>query len=317
MFENEFTMPISLLKTEALLGRIVKDHLKRPIIEEKARILRSGYNGEKNLNYFLSLIPEQNYHIFHNLRLPANSSHFQIDFLLFSSKIIIILDGKNHSGTLTFEKNQLIQHFDDMEKIYENPISQIYRHRTLLKNWLKKNQISSIPIEYYVVITNQSTKIIISSKYLEGEERVCKSSNLLRVIESLEKKHTQDILDPKKQTKLKKLILQNHTPESLDILKKYGINVTEIIPGVICPKCLEVPMQYSRNKWCCTTCQHISNDAHIQAIYDYFLLIKPTANISELQKFLNLPSTRITRTLISKLNLPHSGKNKGRIYYQK
>jgi hypothetical protein len=134
IFEKELTIPQSLLQIQALLRRIPKDHLKRPLIEEKARIIKSGYNGEKNLNYFLGLLPEKSYYIFHNLRLPVNSTYFQIDFLLISPKLIIILDGKNHSGTLTFERNQLIHENNEVEKIYENPLSQVYRHRTLLKN---------------------------------------------------------------------------------------------------------------------------------------------------------------------------------------
>ncbi|MDP4087110.1 MAG: nuclease-related domain-containing protein [Bacillota bacterium] len=170
IFEKEFTIPTAVSQIEALLNRILKDHMKRPLINEKARILRSGYYGEKNLNYFLSLLPEKNFYILHNLRLPVNSSYFQIDFLLISSKSIIILDGKNHSGTLIFEENQLIHKNNDVEKIYENPISSVYRHRTLLKNWLERYQISSIPIEYFVVVTNPSTKVIISPDYEEGEK---------------------------------------------------------------------------------------------------------------------------------------------------
>jgi hypothetical protein len=137
------------------------------------------------------------------------------------------------------------------------------------------------------------------------------------MIEVLEEKYNQNILDHKKIIRLKKLILQNHTPERADFLKKFGIANSVIIYGVICPICLAIPMQYSRSKWYCKECQYISKDAHLQAINDYFLLIKPTFTNSELRKFLNIPSMKITRKLIAKLNLPHSGKNKGRIYFQK
>jgi hypothetical protein len=317
IFEKEFTIPTKVLQIEALLNRTSKDYLKRPLIEEKARILRSGYYGEKNLNYFLSLLPEKSYFIFHNLRIPVNSSFFQIDFLLISTKLIIILDAKNHAGTLVFEKNQLIHQNNNIEKIYENPLSQVYRHRTLLKNWLEKYQISSIPIEYYVAVTNSSTKVIISPGYEEGEKRVIRANNLFMVIDALEKKYNKDMVDPKKLTKIKKLLLQSHTPEKINFLELFGIILTEILNGVICPKCSSIPMQYSRNKWKCPTCGYISKDAYLQAINDYFLLIKPSFNNSELQKFLLLPSSKITRKIISKLNLPYSGKNKGRTYYQK
>ncbi|HEY2419799.1 MAG TPA: nuclease-related domain-containing protein, partial [Neobacillus sp.] len=76
-------------------------------IEEKIRILNSGYQGEKTLNYFLGLIPEKKYHIFHGLRLPIGKYYFQIDAILLSPKLIILLEAKNNSGTLTIEKHQM------------------------------------------------------------------------------------------------------------------------------------------------------------------------------------------------------------------
>ncbi|MCL6570356.1 MAG: NERD domain-containing protein [Bacillus sp. (in: Bacteria)] len=76
-----------------------------PDIKAKIRIIRSGYNGEKTIKYYLEKIPEQKYHIFYGLRLPIGNTFFQIDVLLLSPKLILILDAKNNLGTLRFEKN--------------------------------------------------------------------------------------------------------------------------------------------------------------------------------------------------------------------
>lgn len=317
MFEKELTIPIPLQQIEAFLRRIQKDHVKRPLAEDKARILRSGYYGEKNLNYFLNLLPEKNYRIFHNIRLSTGTAYFQIDFLLISPKLMLILDSKNHSGTLIFEKKQLIQITNDGEKIYPNPISQVYRHKYLLKKFLESYQIPIIPIEYHVVITNPSTKVVISPGYEEAEKRVWKAEDLLIKMEAMEKIFNKELFDKRNILKTRKLILQNHTPERLNVLKMFGTNKSEILPGVQCPRCLSLPMEYKGGlRWECPTCQYISKTAFYQAIQDFFLIIKPSITHSELRHFLQIPNARLTTHILSLCDLPFSGKTKDRIYYQ-
>jgi hypothetical protein len=317
LFEKGLTVPIPLQQIEAFLRRIHKEHSIRPIAEEKARILRSGFKGEKNLNYFLSLLPEKNYSIFHNIRLYTGSSYFQIDFLLISPKLMIILDSKHHSGTLIFEKKQLIQMKNDGEKVYPNPLSQVYRHKFLLQKFLESHQIPTVPIEYHVVITNPSTKVVISPGYEEAEKRVWKAEDLLIKMDEIEKTYNKEYLDKRNISKTKKVILQNNTPERCDFIKMFNMKQSEIPTGVQCPKCLTLPMDYKgRMKWECPSCQYISKDAHYQAIQDFFLIIKPSITHSELRHFLQIPNARLTTHLLSLLHLPYSGKNKGRIYYQ-
>jgi ribosomal protein L37AE/L43A len=317
LFDKSLSIPIPLQQIEAFLRRIPKEHPIRPIAEEKARILRSGYNGEKNLNYFLSLLPEKDYRIFHNIRLPSGTSHFQIDFLLISPKLIIILDSKNHLGTLIFEKKQLIQISNDSEKIYPNPLSQVYRHKFLLKKFLESHQIPNIPIEYHVVVTNPSTKVVISQGYEEAEKRVWKVEDLLIKMDVMEKTFNKEWFDKRNISKTKKVILQNDTPERCDFIKIFNMKQSEILPGVQCPKCLSLPMNYKgRLKWECSSCKYISKDAYYQAIQDFFLLIKPSITHSELKNFLHLPNDRTVTYIPSSLNLSFSGKTKDRMYYQ-
>jgi hypothetical protein len=196
LFVKNLEIPKILLQTEALEGRLAKNHFKMPDIKAKIRILRSGYNGEKVINHHIGQIPYQKYHIFHDLRLPIGITYFQIDALLLSPKLILILDGKNHSGTLRFEKNQMIQEYLDTREVYENPISQVNRHKILLKYWLEKYHISFIPIESYVVVTKSSTEIIISPGYSEAEEKVCKANDLLTKIANLEGNFKKEFLSP-------------------------------------------------------------------------------------------------------------------------
>jgi hypothetical protein len=51
LFDKNLTTPIPLLQAEAVESRISPCHEKMPEVKTKIKILKSGYNGEKELNY--------------------------------------------------------------------------------------------------------------------------------------------------------------------------------------------------------------------------------------------------------------------------
>ncbi len=316
MFGKNLTVPQILLEALALEGRLPWEHPLLPELKKLIRILKSGNNGEKTINYFLSLIPSHKYYIFHNLRLPAGNSYFQMDFLLLSSKLILILEGKNHSGKLLIEKNQMIHETGTNKEIYENPVSQANRHKILLTYLLRKYKIDSIPIEYCVVICKDSTEVSIAPGYKEAEERVCKANDLLKKIEDQEKIFKKDSVTPQTIKKIKDILLTNHTPPNIHIFEKTGIKKSEVLPGVQCPRCSFLPMDYKRRNWICPNCYFVSQDAYLKALQDYFLLINPYINNLEIRKFLRIPTSRSTTYFLSVINLPYTGTKRGRMYFE-
>jgi hypothetical protein len=314
LFDKDITVPELLLKAEALEGRLPESHDKMQEIKSKIRILKSGYNGEKTIYYHLSQIPQHRYHIFHDIRLPIGDAFFQIDYILLSPKSVILLDGKNHSGKLYLDQNQMIQEYNGSREIYESPISQAERHKILLRYWFDKFQIPSLPIESLVVISKTSTEVIFSPEYRLAMDKVCKANDLLRKIEVYEQKNNKKRINQETMEKLSMLFLKEHSPLKQDILHMFQIITSEIITGVQCPNCSWIPMISIRNTWLCEKCHFISKDAHIKAINDYLLLINPTITNPELRNFLHLPSSRATTYLLSLLNFPYSGTNRGRIY---
>jgi hypothetical protein len=315
LFDIDLTEPHTLLEAQALRRRIRANHEKIPEIEEKLRKLSSGFQGEKTLYYYLGLIPEKKYHIFHGLRLPIGKSYFQIDFLLLSAKLILILDAKNNSGTLTIEKLQMTQEYLETKEHYQNPVSQVNRHRILLKYFFEKYQIPNIPIENLVVITKPSTKVVIAAGYIEAEKKVFRAPDVLKRIQEVEKYHTKNVIDPKAIGKIRKLFLSKHTPLKGELKKTLGIKDSDILSGVQCHDCSYTPMTFKRQKWVCPKCRCVSEDAHLQAIKDYFLLIKPWITNPELREFLHLPSSRSATYLLFLSNLPYTGINRARIYH--
>ncbi|MGG5252229.1 nuclease-related domain-containing protein [Neobacillus sp. SM06] len=316
MIEKDLTKPIILLQHEAALRRLPANHRKREEIEHKRDTLNAGYKGEQRIQYFLSLLPEKRYHIFHDIRLPIGNSFFQIDALLLSPNANFIIEGKNNAGSLFLDKNQLAQEINSEHTIYQNPLTQVNRHKLLLNYLFEKYELPWPVFEHLVCISNQSATITISPGYHEAEKRVCKADNLLKKIDEYEKFYKKDQLDEKSIHKIKRFLLKKHTPNQINFLEKYDLGKSEILTGVQCPKCDRIGMNYQHGHWICPFCHTVSKNTHIQAIEDYFLLIKTSGNNAELREFLRLPSARIATYHLSQLHLSSTGTTKGKVYHQ-
>lgn len=314
MFDKVIEIPKLLEQVEAVEGRLSENHYALPEIKFKIKALKSGFNGEKTIYYYLSQLPKEKFYIFHDLRLPYGNGFFQIDALLLSQKMKLILEGKNHSGTLHFDRNQMIQEYNGNREIYENPVSQANRHKILLDYFLKQYKIPLIPSDYYVIICKPSAEIIISSGYTEAYRKIHRAGNLLEIIEESEKRFNRKVVNEETIKNISKLLIKSHTPKEYDVLPMFGINKGDILPGVQCPRCLRLPMTYHRMCWICPYCQFVSRDAHFKAIKDHFLIFNTPITNSEIRTFLQLPNTRITSYFLSLVHLPHSGVSKGRIY---
>ena len=75
-------------------------------------------------------------------------------------------------------------------------------------------------------------------------------------------------------------------------------------------------MKYHYGVWTCPHCKEKSKTAHIKAIEDYFLLIKPSITNSELRHFLQIDSIKSANNILKSLNLPYTGNRKGRVYHR-
>ncbi|WP_370529735.1 nuclease-related domain-containing protein [Alkalihalobacillus sp. AL-G] len=59
-----------------------QNHPKTALIERRHARSLAGYRGERSLEYYFSFLPEKGSYIFHGLRLPFLSNHFQMDVLI-------------------------------------------------------------------------------------------------------------------------------------------------------------------------------------------------------------------------------------------
>lgn len=320
MVLKELTLPQRLVLLEALQRWLKPGHSAHQDIKRDLAKRRAGYWSELVLSNFTKYLPDD-HTIFHDLQLKHNDFHFQIDTLILTQNYLLVIEAKNIIGTLIFDSifNQLIRVSDDgKEEVFENPHVQAKRIRSLLRGLLAKHGFGRMPIEY-LIFFGSTTKTILKNGPGEHSDskKVCKGRDVFNKIEAIEQQFSRSRIDRGMGEKLGQLLLRLHNPESINILEEYKLTIGDLRSGIRCPNpdCIHAPMQYKRGCWICSACQTISKDAHIEALKDFFLIIKPSISNSEFCSFVQLPSNNIAQKILGSLHLPTTGKTRNRLYY--
>lgn len=317
LIAKDWALSIRIQKLQALVTRISPLHPIYPEVTAELSNRMAGFRGEVSLRYHLSQLSDSKYYIFHGLRLLYKKYYFQIDNLLLCSAFGLILEVKNMSGELRFEKNfnQMIQTKKEHSSRKTNPILQAKVQAIKFKKWLKEHNCPEIPIYYLFVNSNPNTIIISEPGNERNNQFICNSESLVDEITKIENINNKEIMDSKVLRKIKRLLLAKHTPENPNILQHFKLTQSEILSGVQCPICNDLPMVYSSGNWNCSKCKAKSKTAHLKAVQDYFLLVKPSITNAELRQFLHIDSLHIAQKLLFSMNLPYSGKFKDRVYH--
>lgn len=308
-----------LEKYEAYDRRIPKSHPIRAEFQAEYKNWLAGYKGEKSVMFYLSMLPEEKYHIFHDLRLKLGNYYFQIDFLLLCSSFGLALEIKNRIGEYHFQKdcNQTTLKINGNEERIKNPVLQARIQARKLKKWLQKHNCPDVPIYYLFVNSNERATFKIETGNEQIIRSLCHAESLLEKISVIENYSKEEKLDAKDFKKIKRLLISSHTPDNPDLMQHFNLSSDDIITGALCPLCLFLPMKYTYGKWCCPNCNTISKTAHIQAIRDCFLLYGPPITNTELRKFLHINSPRTMIRIIHSMDLTYSGTFRNRVYFLK
>ncbi|WP_075982876.1 NERD domain-containing protein [Bacillus massilinigeriensis] len=318
MIAKEREFPIIIQQLEVLLQRLDTNHPKKREIEKELSIRWSGHRGELNLDYHLHFLPKKEYTILRNLRITNDGKYyFQMDTLLLHENYILIVETKNIKGKLTFEgkHNQLIRNIGDQDEGFQDPITQVRQQQFQLSTFLLKNQLSNIPIDYLIVVSNDTS--IIQTQFISSYNkfRIIHAPILKERVESIETLYKTQIMTPKTIKKLAKLLIKAHTPLKTEILHKFDLSKRDIITGVKCPNCRSIPMKRGHGTWICKTCGTLDKKAHIDSLNDYFLLIGPSITNQHARKFLHLSSKDTTSRLLKGMNLLEKGTRKDKKYF--
>lgn len=229
---------------------------------------------------------------------------------------MLLIETKNHSGTIFFEKEseQMIQTKQEKEKAYDNPVIQVNNQKWHLKRWLIEHNFKVPPIFTLVAISNPAT--IIKTNDPKLYKYVIKGDILVDRIKKIDSSNLSDFFTEKEIKKLSKILVKKHKPLYPSLLSKYSLSLADLQKGVRCPSCSAFGMERLKRKWVCNQCSCHSKTAHYLSVIDYFLLIKPTLTNSELSKFVLLENSKAMGNMLSamKLKLRIEGSTKGRVY---
>lgn len=316
MIVKPFEMSKNLLSLKALDRRIPEMHPKKELITTNLAKSIAGYKGEKSLAYYLNYLSDKKYHIFHNVRLPDETHHFQMDILLLSNNYILILEVKNISGILFFDSDfkQLIRSQESIKEKFTDPVAQVERYRLQLIKWLRLNKYPEIPVESLVVSCNPRAILQTTPNNQKIFNKVLHSANLTSTILSLEHIYESEVIKNSKLNRLSNQILHDSTEKDSDILKNYNILQSEVLRGVHCPSCKILSMIRKMGKWLCPKCDYMSQNAHIEALNDYFLLFGQSITNRQARDFLNINSAAVTKNLLMTMSLKYKGEKKSRVY---
>ncbi|WP_164985197.1 NERD domain-containing protein kinase family protein [Ammoniphilus sp. CFH 90114] len=314
MIKKRRPFPLRIKQEEALLRRLPLNHKKRQDITQSLRNLRAGYRGEVELDYHLQFLPEKDFLIFQDLRLPLQDRFFQIDTLVLTPAYALIIESKNIYGHLFFNpvSKQVIRTFQDNKEGFPDPLMQAKRQQIQLQKWMEAESIKSCPVYKLISIGSPSTIV----ETAPGNEAIF--TQILHA-EHIPNKILEFPTEPKllSSYQLKKLsehLLQNHIPLKLDILKRYRLSSSELLKGIACPHCPNHQLTRIFANWKCPQCKTKRKKAHVRVIKDH-LLIHGFITNEQCRELLNLSSIHTATRLLKAMRLPLEGKTKGRVYY--
>ena len=308
--------PIELYRLESLYRRIPPHHAMKEKVFSDYKKARTGIRGEKEIDFSLKFLDEQDYLILQHLRLPDQNGAFQIDHLILTRKYFLILEVKNWYGTVIFGENGQVTRIGDngIEEGFPNPIPQAKLQQHRLQKWLNSNGLTNIPIHFFVVISFPSTIIKSASDEHLIPAQVIHNNQLFFEIPKLDKMYQNSTLRSSELLELGRELKAAHTPSTQNLLDKYVIELGELMKGIFCPNCNTVPMFRRKQKWYCRACQHTSSEAHFSALNDYQWLVGDYITNREAREFLRVDSPDVTKRLLQMAGYVSSGNTSNRKY---
>ncbi len=267
--------------------------------------MEAGYKGEKSIEFSLNYVQGEHF-ILHDLRLYDGQHFFQIDTLLLTAHLLLVIEVKNYAGVLTFDRrfNQLIRMKNGIEEGFPDPIDQVDRQVELLKKWMKQNVGQYIPIEGFVVFANERAVIKTFDKHDEIiKEKVARKHSLPAFIKAFAVKYPKQYVEIAYLKRIALKLLDQHVELNTDLISQYDVKRSDILTGVQCPQCHTLPMKRLHGKWHCPSCSTNCRVSHHQALQDYAHLISPSISNQQAREFLHIDSRHVMKRLLKQYSL--------------
>lgn len=227
-----------LKSLKELLER-VPAHVKGDV-EKDINLLTYGIVGEKNVafelnNSFLPMI------VLHDLCLMYEELSAQIDYLIITPKVNLVVECKNLVGDIEVNASgdfiRTIKYGGRYHKegIY-SPITQNRRHLEVIKAARKQkkgNFFTQALFEkffddnYKSVVVLSNPKTVINMRYAKKEvkEQIIRSDQLIEYIKKLMNESSNPTSTEKEMYEIADAFLEMHTSREMDYTKKYGMEL--------------------------------------------------------------------------------------------
>lgn len=270
------------------------------------------------MEFYLKQLPGDEYWLFHGLCLKlADGEQFQIDTMLLSKRMIILLEIKTIAGEILFDEaiHQFSRTYQGEVKSFRHPYIQVSRQKALLHKWMMARGYFNLPIVPLVISGNSSATLTFKSAPRHFMQSIVRADVLPRSVLQLEKENRVDQLSSSERELLAQNLIDGHHDQPYDAVEAYNIHRSDLLTGVHCPSCFKLSMErFHGSGWCCPRCFFRHKMAHLESLKDYRLLFHPSISNRAAQTFLEIPSASIVRKLLTRFDLPFQGKNKGRRY---
>ncbi|RKQ34345.1 NERD domain-containing protein [Oceanobacillus halophilus] len=315
MMEHPRSKFLELLSLKVLDIRLRADHPEKEKVRSDLKIKYAELKGEREVAYTLDFLDKSKFVVMHNLRLPDHNGHFQIDTLILTEKVFLVVEVKNWQGTVIFSENGQVTRIppDGSEEGYKNPVDQAETQSYRLQQWLLQHNLSDIPFEYLVVISFPKTIIKPSSPNVTIPHEVIHNSKLIFRVQEIVSKYDKQIRNMGQLKRLAKTLADAHVPPK-NILSKYNFTDSDLIKGVFCPECGTVLMTKINTKWHCKQCEYSSDEAYKYALLDYRLFYGDWITNKIAREFLLIASPTVVQRILKKVCKTAEGKNRWRRY---
>ena len=206
-----------LPKLEALLKKRLPVEVKEQIQQDIQKI-KAGDYGEKQVKFTLSHSYMPMY-ILHDVYLKQGNLTAQIDFLVITRKLILVIECKNYGSDVRIDKNgQFLLIRDGSKQGIPDPTEQNRRHSDMLCHLRPELKKRCIPL---VVFTNEKSILRVTTAPESIKKQVLKLDKLVNHIRTLQETLHISELSDSEMKKYADFFLHLHTENLVDYTAKY------------------------------------------------------------------------------------------------
>lgn len=296
-----------IIVLEALKRRIDVNHPRHEYVTSLLRRAQIGYQGELKVDRLWKeiLVPSGSL-LLHSYEIKNDFGNLhQIDTLFVCPYFIFILEIKNVSGYIWYEKDKhqfLRRKRTGGVESFQSPFDQVQRHAEIIARIVERLGLS-LPVHKAVVIAESSTVI----GEIPSEFSIFHAVGLPSEVKKLLLKYRNCALSPV-HFELLVDTLQNLHQRSIYVPR---FDIPPLRKGAIC-NCGRV-MKYSYGKFSCT-CGWKSKEPLYQGLHDYRVLLGEWITNREFREFFLIESQQTASKILQRMNLEVKGTTKDRSY---